>query len=396
MKLLGLFAGLMWCNEFSTIAETYLMKNLEFSISNIAIIITLINLPWFFRVPIGFISDKIGNREIQIFSLFLYCSALWAILGFNPQLPPPVVCVFMGFQELGAASILTIVDSLLVVATRADENVPVRSFQFRTVGKMASEFVSAYLLQYSNDIYLIFRLEALWNLLMAIYVGLFFVWGRQQYAILPTQDIKGETLSYFANLRVTLTKSTPIRDLILFLMFMYSIPDASGANMYYYIGPLGYTPMDMGNMAVISNMYSLIGAEFKIKNIRRLSMFYASMGNLINIPTLLIITRVSMHFVDDTIVSYLSTAVMSIMTSIVSVSFITAASMASGEGNEGSAFSTYVTLPTVGAIFNIAGTYALIQNLEVNHHNFENLVLLNVICASIFLTTLIPPFFIRN
>lgn len=409
----------MWCNDFSAIGESYLLRNLDISISNIALIVTLTNIPWYLNVPISYVSDRIGHREIQITACFFYCTVVWAILAFNPQLPATVICVLLGLNELGAATILCVADALLVVAKDHDPNIIVRSTQFRTIGRMMSELVSSFILNETNDIYLIFRLEVLWNAIMTLYCFIFFYWCKTPYAavstvdpeIIPTDaaadaatDAAADAIKQNAgrdngglldSIWFTLTTPTSIRNLILFLMFMYAIPDASGANMYYMIGPLGYTPANLGVMAIITNLCSLVGSEFVIRNIRDLARFYATAGNLINIPTLWIVTRVSMVYVDDRIVTYISGALMSIIVSSVQVSFITAASEASKKGHEASAFSIYRSLPLLGNGINVVGTYALTKYLEVNHHNFENLVWLNVICDALFLLTLIPPFFIH-
>lgn len=392
----------MWCNDFSAIGESYLLRNLDISISNIALIVTLTNIPWYLNVPISYVSDRIGHREIQITACFFYCTIVWSILAFNPQLPATIICVLLGLNELGAATILCVADALLVVAKDHDPNIIVRSTQFRTIGRMLSELVSSYILNETNDIYLIFRLEVLWNAIMTVYCFIFFYWCKTPYTtvstvdpeITPTEEPKEDTGSLLDSIWLTLTTPTSIRNLILFLMFMYAIPDASGANMYYMIGPLGYTPANLGIMAIISNLCSLVGSEFVIRNIRDLARFYATAGNLINIPTLWIITRVSMVYVDDRIMTYISGALMSIIVSSVQVSFITAASEASKKGHEASAFSIYRSLPLLGNGINVVGTYLLTKYLEVNHHNFENLVWLNVICDALFLLTLIPPFFI--
>jgi hypothetical protein len=244
-----------------------------------------------------------------------------------------------------------------------------------------------------GDVYVIFALETVWYLLMFMYMGVFFITNASdEYKPVVNNERKPDEMTF----KQTLYESTPIRDLILFLIFIYSIPDSGQSIMYFFIGPAGYTPALMGNISFISNIFGLLGSQLMISNIKHLSMFYATCGNLVNIPMILIVSRTSMYYVDDIIVSYITSAFMSFVVNSVNVSFITAASKAAPSGSEGGAFSTYVTLPLIGNAIGAALTYWMTIHFQIDHHNFEYLSLFTFICSCVFLCTLIPPFFIRT
>lgn len=378
MSLHILFFGFVWCNDFANIAIPYLMRELDISISNSSLVTYFISSPWLLRIPISLLSDHVGNRSMQITGLFLVNACSWIVIAaFRRAISYAIVVLLLWVANFSSAWILSAADALLVLESAPDDMIINRSMQARKVAKLCSEFVSAYLLHVTNDIYIVFLTSGLSAAGMVAYTFCFVRNPQEAFQLL--------------------TESKPMRPsgvlkvMIMFYICLYAVPDISQAFSFFIRGPAGFTPATLGNLSLISNIASFVACFIRVDSIRYSAAAYVILGNISSIAVLLVITRLSDPVFSDEYLMYVNSAIMSTIITVLDVVFVKKCAQAAPRSKAASAFSLYITLPAVGSVVGLAFSYLLTLGFKINYENYSNLPLMATYCSVLFTATLLLP-----
>ncbi len=106
-----------------------------------------------------------------------------------------------------------------------------------------------------------------------------------------------------------------------------------------------------------------------------------------NLPILVLVTRMGYPTIPDLWILYGTTACMSFIVSVITMTSLELTSKATVEGEEGEMIGKLTTFPIVGQIIGFFWTYALTLYFHVDHDDFQNLGLFVFTCACWFLLT---------
>lgn len=365
----------------------YLLRDLGLDVPACFAAANLINSSWALRPFWGYLSDRIGNRNKQLTVLFLLAGVLW--LTVQSSLNIYFVITLLVLCELSVAVSITVADAYVIKIAKHDGIALPRHHRFRIAGKIAASFIGGRLLSVPDDqrmdrIHLIFTIQSVVFFLVTLFS---YVKLKETDYVEVKFDEEGmapesppeektpeydESISFFTNIYRLINSNPSIRSLIVYLTILAALPDAGTSISYFLIGPMRLTPMTMAIVDAIKGVCDFLGTYIDQNiNVPRVIYTFSFTGNLLAIPTMILICRTS-HFENEWIL-FISTAIASYGGSMLATATSVHAAKASPAGKEAGSYNGIINVPMIGQIVGFSLSYFMTKYFKIDHDEFTHL-----------------------
>jgi hypothetical protein len=369
--------------DFSDLAEqTWLMT---YSIKDTEWIGYAINFAWGpIRILFGHWSDRLAPRvhpAVQIGYVMAIPMLAWAGILFSvvTKTAPFVTVLLLVLAECGPATILTIVESIMVKYIRST-NVQLSPTcrRYQLLGKALGGYAGSVLLHHTSE-YQVFLIQ--WGLVTS--AALFYMKDvmPQLYHDPPVVDANDpeEPSATSEQQSEVKTGTTSNRHYIIFMVLISMMPIGKNAYFYYLFGPLGLTANEFGLGKLTASIIAL-ACTFSLpylNNQRQLMVTVAWMFVLTGLIKLVQVVRYTSWWVDDFYIYLVVTALGTLADSLIWTHYVAVCTRLTLTSE---VFAQYMTIPTLGKVGRLTGDYLLLSGFQIDHDQYGQLPAVMMIC----------------
>jgi len=398
--------------DFTTVTETYWMRDVGYSVRAITVLSYVLTLPFvLFRFVFGYYVDKCapGLECFYIALLYMGAGLVWFLLGDSSTRPIKGMC-FLLAAKIAPAIALTIADKLMVILARkqqAETSLPPLCHIFRTLGRCLSAYLGSAMMMY--DTYaVIFYVQSFMCFAFAACVVTFIVFPpveqdehEEEEEEEELEDAKTSNHSCCMPLRILLGPASSEAEerhqhFVLYLFCLSLIPTSMQAIDLYLSGPLRYPATLFGSLDAVE-MVSVFSSYIVLTSVslEMVSYLYAVFATLINIPLLWILAR--QQWMMDEWILFWMTVISSIVNSVLTSRFSVENTKIVPIGKEAFYYSLYASIPAFGSFGSMCISTIWTEYFEINHDNFEYIVQFHAVCSILqALILFIPPVMILS
>ena len=396
----------------SRLATSYFFKDeLHLSPAEMAAIGGIISIPWIIKPLYGFVSDGLPifgyKRKSYLFFSGLVGALSWLALGtIVTDSTGAIIANVLGSASIAVSDV--VVDSIVVEKSRPETEAIANDTSVLStagdlqslcwgasaVGGIASAYYSGSLLE-TLSTRQVFQLTALFPLMISI--TSFFLDEKRDSSSTSLAVLSGNIQNQLTQLKNTL-QNPNIYLPVLFIFMWQATPTADSAMFFYSSNELHFQPEFLGRVRLAANIASLIGIVLfrtKLKNYssKSIILWTTLLSSLIGLTPVLLVTHYNRVLgLPDQLFSLADTVVLTVLGQIAFMPTLVLASTLCPPGIEGTLFASLMSIYNLAGVMSNELGAGLTSLLGVNELNYDNLVLLLVICS---LSSLLPLTFLN-
>ncbi|SBT75785.1 folate transporter 1, putative [Plasmodium ovale] len=406
-SLVAMLQGVEVLCNFSIL---YLLKdNYKLHPASLNVVMSFIKIPWSIKLLWGVASDSypiFGYRRkyYLILGSFL-CMLSLIILGLINHGNIILTVIFLTIYFFGS-SLCSVIGEAQVVESSRKGNINTLKKNvslfliFRKISFSIMSYLSGYLLSYMTKQH-IFLIASILPFL--IFISSFFIVEKKNYEI---YGIKKKIKSIFKIIKISY-----IKNLIIFMFIMMSIPSNENTLFFYMTNELHFSSNTLGKIAMYQSLASLMAILFYISffskiNIIRLLLY----STIFTIPfflfPLIIMNKLKFYFyISNNIFIIIYTILIEFINEFQTIPILiqcyitlpdafestTDAFESTTDDSKSTIYSLLLSVNNLAIIFSSFISSVLTYILQITATNFENLFLLIIICC---ITNFIPIFFL--
>uniref|UniRef100_A9T467 Biopterin transport-related protein BT1 n=1 Tax=Physcomitrium patens TaxID=3218 RepID=A9T467_PHYPA len=383
----------------SRLAVSFFLKDeLHLDPAETAFLTGISSLPWLIKPLYGFISDGVplfGYRRRSYLALCGLLGALcWGSLAMFIDSKYGAMAAIL-LSSLSVAFSDVVVDSMVVEKARGESQGASGSLQSlcwgsAATGGIASAYFSGYLVETYGTRY-VFGVTAVMPLITSAVAGLV----QEEPLKAPSDDPKvmlSKTAQFISTSKSQLAflwqtvKEPSIFWPTLFIFLWQATPTSDTAMFFFTTNHLGFGPEFLGRVRLVTAVASLVGVGLyntylKDVPLRNIFLWTTLLGTALGLLQLLLVTGANKSLgISDEWFAMGDSLVLTVLGQVSFMPVLVLAARLCPPGVEATLFATLMSISNGGGVTGGVLGAGLTQFLGVTSHNFDNLVILILLC----------------